>query len=61
MDIPANELTDLELTRVCGGGYMSMVELQTLVAQRATALQMTSSLCQATHDSCKSALPNIGR
>ena len=54
------QLTGTELDRVsgglqCGGAELSMIELQSLVSKRMTALQLTSGVLNALHELTKAA------
>ena len=58
------QLTETELDRVSGGRHssgaeVSMIELQSLVAKRAVALQLTSGVLNALHELTKAAANNI--
>jgi hypothetical protein len=66
MNNQTSVLNDAALDKVSGGGVwngaeLSMIELQSLVSKRATALQLTTGMMRSIHDSTKGIAGNIGR
>ena len=57
-------LNDVALDTVSGGfqhAEVSMIDLQSLVSKRATALQLTTGMMRSINDSTKTVAGNIGR
>jgi hypothetical protein len=65
MNNQTSSLNDVALDTVSGGfqhgAEVSMVQLQSLVSQRATALQLTTGMMRSINDSTKTVAGNIGR
>jgi hypothetical protein len=57
-----DELAEKDLDRISGGdggAELNMIQLQSSISQRQTALQMTTSILQHMHDTTKGIINNI--
>lgn len=53
-----HELSETELDQVCGG-ELDMIRLQSMVAQRHLAIQLTTHLIRSMNDATRSIIGNI--
>jgi len=61
MNTLANALTETDLDHVCGatGAELHMINLQSMLSQRQTAIQLTTNLVRKMHDSSAAIINNI--
>ena len=60
MNSRVHVLSETELARVCGG-ELDMIRLQSMMAQRHMAVQLTTTMLRAMNDTTSTIIRNIGK